>query len=213
VDASGVRKELGLCAGDVLVTQVGVRSTKGNDDVIDAMARVVAGAPHARLLIVGARNPRPLHERARALGLGHALHVLGYREDIPEILRASACCVDASHRGLGLTGALREALAVHTPVIATDIEGNRELVRHGVTGLLVPPRNVAALAEAVLQILAHPERAEAMGRAGRQLVVAQFSSRMKVEQMEAFYHRLHGLRHRFPGQQLEHGDGGDLRPQ
>jgi glycosyltransferase involved in cell wall biosynthesis len=190
VDAAGVRKELGLAGDDLLVTQVGVRSTKGNDDVIDAMAIVLRRAPGARLLIVGARDPTPLHERARARGVEHAIRVLGYREDVPEILRASACCIDASHAGLGLTGALREALAVATPVVATDLEGNRELVHHGVTGLRVPPRDVAALAQAVLRIAADPDHAAAMGQAGRRLVVSRFSTQVKVERMEALYRRL-----------------------
>jgi glycosyltransferase involved in cell wall biosynthesis len=190
VDPSRVRKELGLAGDDLLVTQVGVRSTKGNDDVIDAMSVVARHVPGARLLIVGARDPRPLLERARARGIEHAIRILGYRGDMHEILRASTCCVDASHVGLGLTGALREALAVATPVVATDLEGNRELVRHGVTGLLVPPRDVAALARAVLRIAAHPDHAAAMGHAGRQLVAAEFSMQVKLERMEALYRRL-----------------------
>ncbi len=190
VDVTDVRKELGLGADDLLVTQIGVRSTKGNDDLIDAMATVVHRVPQTRLLIVGARDPRALLQRARARGVEHVVRVVGYREDIPEILRASRCCVDASHTGLGLTGALREALAVETPVVAVDVEGNRELVRHGVTGLLVRPRHVAGLADAILGLVEAPDRAAAMGRAGREVVVARFSARTKVERTEALYFRL-----------------------
>jgi glycosyltransferase involved in cell wall biosynthesis len=109
---------------------------------------------------------------------------------MPAILRASFCCADASHAGLGLTGSLREALAVETPVVATDLEGNPELVRPGVTGLLVRPRDVGALAGAILRLAADRERAAAMGRAGRQLVAARFSLRVKVERTEALYRRL-----------------------
>lgn len=188
--AGEVRKELGLSADHALITQIGVRSRKGNDDVIDAMAGVIARAPHSRLLVVGARRPASLEERARARGLRDVVHVVGYREDIPEILRASDCCVDASWAGHGLTGALREALAVGTPVVATDLEGNPELVRHGVTGLLFPARDVAALADAILQLISGPDRARAMGQAGRALVLAQFSTRVKVERTEALYRRL-----------------------
>lgn len=190
VDCTAVRKELGLGPDDVLITQIGVRSTKGNDDLIDAMAIVATRAPHARLLLVGARDPRALLERARARDVEHAIRVLGYREDIPEILHASRCCVDASHAGLGITGALREALAVETPVVATDLEGNGELIRDGVTGLLVPSRDVAGLAAAILRLIADREYAAALGRAGRQLVVSRFSTRIKVERIEALYYRL-----------------------
>src|SRR5262249_59450412 len=110
----------GFAPVDFLITETGVRSCRGNTDVIEAMARVRAQAPRARLLMVGARTPATLHERAEASGIRPIVHVLGYREDIPEILRASDCCVDASWAGLGLTGALREALAVETPVVASD---------------------------------------------------------------------------------------------
>jgi len=190
VDGNAVRKELGLSPDHFLITQIGVRSRKGNDDVIDAMARVTAQAPHTRLLIVGARRPASLEERAQARGLGEVVRVLGYREDIPEILQTSDCCVDASWAGHGLTGTLREALAVETPAIATDLEGNPELVRSGVTGLLFPSRDVHALADRILRLAAEPEWARALGRAGRALVLAQFSTRVKVERTEALYQRL-----------------------
>lgn len=190
VDGSAARKELGLGPDDPLITQIGVRSTKGNDDVMDAMSTVIRRMPHARLLVVGARNPAPLLERARVQGIEHAVRILGYREDIPEILRASTCCVDASHTGLGLSGTLREALAVETPVVATDIEGNPELVRHGQTGLLVRPRDVAGLAAAIGYVIDDPTYARALGRAGRELVVRQFSTRTKVDRMEVLYRRL-----------------------
>jgi glycosyltransferase involved in cell wall biosynthesis len=196
VDGAGVRRELGLAPEQFLIAQIGVRSRKGNADVIDAMAVIAARAPQARLLIVGARNPAPLLERAEARGVRDRVHVRGYREDVPQILRASDCCVDASWEGQGLTGALRESLAVGTPVVATNLEGNPELVRHGETGLLVPPRDVGALADAILILAGDPGAARAMGRAGRELVVARFSTLAKVERTEALYRRLLDARSR-----------------
>jgi glycosyltransferase involved in cell wall biosynthesis len=193
VDGRAIREELGLAPDHFLITQIGVRSWRGNSDVIEAMAQVEARAPQARLLIVGARNPATLYERAQAHGIRHAVHVLGYREDVPQILKASDCCVDASWAGLGLTGALREALAVETPVVASDLAGNPELVRDGVTGLLFPPRDVGALAEALLRFAGDREHARLMGRTGREVVLAGFSTRVKVERTEALYYRLvHG---------------------
>ena len=190
VDGAGIRKELGLGPQDFLITQIGVRSWKGNDDVIDAMGLVAARAPHARLLIVGARNPSPLLARARERGVGDRVQALGYREDIPQILAASDCCVDASYGGLGLTGTLREALAVGTAVIGTDIEGNPELIVPGDTGLLVPPRQPAALAEAVLRFIADPALRRETARRGGELVRTRFSTRAKLAAIEALYLRL-----------------------
>ena len=190
VDGGGIRRELGLTPDHFLFTQIGVRSWKGNDDTIDALASVAARAPHARLLVVGARDPRILHDRARARGIEDRVHVLGYREDIPEILAGSDCCVDASYAGLGITGTLREALAVETAAIASDLEGNPELVLDGETGLLFPPRDVPALARAMLRMADDRAFRDATARAGRRLVEARFSTRAKLDATETLYRRL-----------------------
>jgi len=75
-------------------------------------------------------------------------------------------------------------------VIGTDIEGHPELILEGETGLLVPPRNPDALAQAILRMLENPTRAKAMARAGRKRVEAHFSMTQKVQRTEALYRRL-----------------------
>jgi len=190
VDGSEIRRALGLGPDHFLFTQIGVRSWKGNDDVIDAMAEVAARAPQTRLLIVGARRPEALLDRARQRRLEGRVHGWGYREDIPEILAASDCCVEVPYAGVGLAGSLREALAVETPVIGTDIEGIPELVSHERTGLLVPPRNPAALAAAMVRMIENPGLRRATARAGRRLVEAKFSTRAKLDATEALYRKL-----------------------
>jgi glycosyltransferase involved in cell wall biosynthesis len=190
VDGRAVRRELGFSPDDFVLTQIGVRSWKGNDDVIDAMALVIGKAPHARLLIVGARGSTRLMERAAERGIAARVRVLEYRTDIPQILKASDACIDASWKGLGLTGTLPEALAVGTPVLGSDLEGHPEVVLHGKTGLLFEPRDVPGIAEAILALAADPERARAMGRAGREMVVREFATRVRVERTEALYRRL-----------------------
>jgi Glycosyltransferase len=192
VDGAPVRRELGLADGEALVTQIGIRSWRGNEDVLDAMVRVHREAPHARVLFVGAPPARilSLGAKARARGLGGVVTVLGHREDVPEILAASDLVVDASYAGLGLTGSIREALAVETPVVATDLEGMPELVADGETGLLVPPRNPEALGQAILHMLENMPRAKAMARAGRKRVEAHFSLTAKLDRTEALYRKL-----------------------
>src|SRR5262245_15977073 len=192
VDGSAVRTELGVRPSDVLITQVGIRSWRGNDDVLDAVTGVHRAAPRTRLLFVGAPRPRiqMLLDKATARGLGGVVSVLGHRHDVPEILAASDLVVDASYAGLGLTGSLREALAVETPVIGTALEGIPELISDGETGLLVPPRNPEALAQAMLRMIENPVRARAMARAGRKRVEARFSTAAKVQHTEALYRRL-----------------------
>ena len=147
---SAVRQELGLETATPLVTQIGVREPKGNDDLLRAFARVRAARPDARLLLVGARPEKraPLEALARAGGLGDAVTIWGYRDDVPDVLAAAQVSVDASYEGLGITGTLRESLAMETPVVATRAMGNPELVGHEAHGLLVPPRDPEAIAAA-----------------------------------------------------------------
>jgi glycosyltransferase involved in cell wall biosynthesis len=82
---------------------------------------------------------------------------------------------------------------METPVVATRAMGNPELVFHEEHGLLVPPRAPEALAAAILRLLADPSWARALGRAGRQRVVRGFSTRAKIERLEALYARLAAL--------------------
>jgi glycosyltransferase involved in cell wall biosynthesis len=191
-DGAAVRRELGLGPEHALVTQVGVRSWRGWRDLLEAMARVAAGRPQARLLFVGAPPPRiaQIADEARTRGLGDRVLVLGHRDDVPRILAASDVVVDASYAGLGITGSIREALACERPVVATAVEGMPELVLDGETGLLVEPRAPAALAGAIERVLADPIAAQAMARAGRKRVEASFSLRAKLDATEALYRRL-----------------------
>ena len=174
------------------MTQIGVREPKGNDDVLHAFAQVHAVRPEARLLLVGARPEKraPLEQLMVAGGLGTCVMIWGYRDDIPEILAASDITVDASHVGLGITGTLRESLAMETPVVATRVMGNPELIRDGETGVLVPPRDPSAMATAILSLLRDPSWAAQLGRAGREVVIQRFSTRTKVERLEALYRDL-----------------------
>jgi glycosyltransferase involved in cell wall biosynthesis len=192
VDGTRVRRELGLGPEHYLITQIGIRSWKGNDDTMDAMKTVAAQAPQARLLFVGANEAKAkiLREKAAARGLADRIHVFLYREDIPEILAASDVCVDASYAGLGITGTLREALAVETAVIGTELEGNPELITDGETGYLFPPRDTGALARCILRMIEDPGRATAMARTGRKRVEEEFSVTTKIDRTEALYRRL-----------------------
>ncbi|HEX3177581.1 MAG TPA: glycosyltransferase family 4 protein [Methylomirabilota bacterium] len=192
IEGTAIRRELGLSPADRLVTQVGVRSWRGWRDVVTAMATIAHKEPRARLLFVGVPAPRvaEIARQARDAGVEDRVLTLPTRTDVPAILAASDVVVDASYAGAGITGSIREALACERPVVATAVEGMPELVRDGETGRLVPPRDPAALAEAVLATLADPTAAQTMARAGRKRVEAHFSLRAKVDATEALYRRL-----------------------
>jgi glycosyltransferase involved in cell wall biosynthesis len=194
IDGGPVRRELGLDARAFVILQVGVRSWRGWSDVLAAMQRVAAAAPEARLVFLGAPAPAiaRLGDRARELGIGDRVVVVGPREDVPGVMAAADVVVDASWAGLGITGSIREALACGRPVVATRLAGMPELVVDGETGLLVPPRAPEAMAAALLRLHADPAWRHALARAGRKRVEAEFSLDAKIAATERLYRRLVG---------------------
>ncbi len=182
-----------------IVTRMRVR--KGVEEFIRAIARVRERDPRLHAVVVGEINlDGQLQELVRAMGLSKHLLLLGRRSDIPEVLSAFDVFVLSSHDE-GMSNAILEAMAMEKPVVATDVGGTGEVVRHGQSGLLVPPRDPAALAAAIAEVLAQPERAREMGRLGRRIVVDGFSARSMVRQMEELYLNLaaqRGLRASLP---------------
>lgn len=119
----------------------------------------------------------------------------GHRSDMPAVLGNAAVVVLPSYRE-GLPVSLLEAAACGKPIIATDVPGCREVVRHRVNGLLVPPRNASALMEAIAMLLENPELRNELGCRGREIVVKEFSSTLVTQQTLALYYELlHGGAH------------------
>jgi glycosyltransferase involved in cell wall biosynthesis len=87
----------------------------------------------------------------------------------------------------GLSNVLLEAMTANLPIVATDVGGNPEVVEHGKTGLLIPPRNVDELTAAIIQILQCPDMASRFGDAGRARVVREFSLESMVRQTQDLY--------------------------
>ncbi|MCG6961866.1 MAG: glycosyltransferase family 4 protein [Acidobacteria bacterium] len=193
VDSQKVRAELGVATEDLLVCQVSVRDWKGWRELATAFARVLPAHPRAHLLFVGCE---PESERdkvlaaARELGIGDRLRTLPYRSDMPDVLGACDVVADASWAGTGITGTVREAMSMERAVIATDCAGNRELVIDGEVGMLVPQKDVAALAEALTRLLGDSVLAHRLGEAARRRVVDGFSTRVRLERLQALYTRL-----------------------
>ena len=100
---------------------------------------------------------------------------LGHVADVREVWRRAAIAVLPSSYGEGVPKALLEAASCARPIVASDMPGCREVVRAGETGLLVPPHDVAALAEAIAALAGDPALRRAMGQAGRALIAAEFA--------------------------------------
>jgi glycosyltransferase involved in cell wall biosynthesis len=186
-EVSRVRAHLGLPPGTPLFLVLGefIRR-KRHRDVIDALARLSDPRPH--LLLAG---DGPLLEtvRAQALrrGIVRRVHFLGFRRDVPALVRAAAAVVLVSEQE-GLPRSVLEALCLERPVIGTDIRGTRELLEDG-AGWLVPVGDVDELARAMEEVIAAPDDALARGLRGRQKVLEGYDQDSILRQHERLYER------------------------
>jgi len=140
---------------------------KAIESLIDAAPRILSRFPKATLLIVGGGESRAsLEARAEALGLSKSIHFAGYREDAPAVLASMDVFVLPSlNEGMGRV--LVMAMALGKPIVATRVGGVAELLGDGEAGLLVPPRDSRALADAVIRVTEDSPLAAALGQAGR----------------------------------------------
>jgi glycosyltransferase involved in cell wall biosynthesis len=177
-------------SGPILGSVARLAPKKGQATLIEAAALVLRRRPDATFVLVGGGPQRAeLRAHADRLGLDGRLRFLGPVEDPVPLLSRMDIFVLPSHME-GMSNALLEAMAAGRPVVATDVGGNAEVVRDGVTGLLVPPRDAGRLAEALLALLDDPARAGAMGAAGRVRVEAHFSAGVMVRHLEDLYRKL-----------------------
>jgi len=157
--------------------------------LIEAFAQVRSDAPLYLLLVGGGELENTVREQVAGLGLQERVRFLGVRADVADILRASDVFV-LSSRVEGNPMSVMEAMAAGLPVVSTAVGGVPELVRAGVTGLLVPSEDAGALAQAMQALVDDPVRRQAMGEAARQYAVAHFDIRHTVRGYEQLYESL-----------------------
>ena len=160
---------------------------KGQKHFIAAARLVIREIPDARFLIVGEGELQEALERQiKHLGLERHVTLTGFRNDAIGLVKSfDIFAMSSITEGLG--SAVLEAMAARRPVVATTAGGIPEVVEHGVTGLLVPPHDEAALAGAIVGLLGARERRDQMGAAGRARVEASFSVERMVEKTLAVY--------------------------
>jgi glycosyltransferase involved in cell wall biosynthesis len=168
-DGLRVREEIGASRDAPVLAVIGrINRDKGQDQVIRAMPRILDAVPRAELWVVGDGPQRAEFEAlARELGLSASIRFLGQRSDIPAVLAAVQLTVLPSlwEEGFGL--AALEALAAGRPVVAYRTGGVPEVVRDGVTGILVGVGEIPGLADAVVRLLSDPALRTRLGEAGR----------------------------------------------
>jgi glycosyltransferase involved in cell wall biosynthesis len=185
-------------SGEFLVTTVGnVRHVKGHDVYIKAAAAVVQRFPQVSFSIAGeVLEPEyfaELQGLVRDLKLSERFHFVGGVANVPEHLSSADIFVLPS-RSEGFSNAIIEAMAASLPVIATDVGGNAEAVKDGVSGFIVPPEDSAALAEAICRLLDDPSQACQMGVAGKMLVAEKFTTSAMMGRIRAAYAKLLAVR-------------------
>jgi glycosyltransferase involved in cell wall biosynthesis len=155
---------------------------KGVFDLLDAWPAVLAEQPGLHLVLAG-RGPLGDEVGRRAQLLDNT-HFIGYRSDVAAVLKAVDFLAMPSHwEGFGLVAA--EAMAAGKPVIAANTSSLPELIDDGVEGILVPPRDPHALANAILRLARDPALRSAMGRLGRERVHRQFGVARMVDDYQA----------------------------
>jgi glycosyltransferase involved in cell wall biosynthesis len=165
---------------------------KGILELVAAVAALAREIPTVRLTLIGRCEPS-MAERLSGIavraGAGDLLEFAGFvaREDLPEHLSRAHVFAMPSHYEPGPGLVYLEAMACGLPVIGCAGAGAAEVIQHGVTGFLVAPRDVGAVASALRAILGDDARREAMGRAARQYAVEQADARQCVAAIEAYY--------------------------
>jgi glycosyltransferase involved in cell wall biosynthesis len=165
-----------------------ISERKGTFTLLQAFARVATRLPGARLLVGGDGEVERFKAECQRLGLSECVDVLGWIDGAQKqaLLRDAWLLVLPSHRE-GLPMAILEALAQGRPVISCPVGGIPEAVVAGATGLLVPPGNVLALAEALEQLLSDRPLARQLGAAALAHFQARFSHRANLPQLLALY--------------------------
>jgi glycosyltransferase involved in cell wall biosynthesis len=185
------KRRLGIRPECKLVGAVGrLSAEKGFDLLIHALARIAAAMPAVQLVIIGEGEERQrLEEVAIACGTGHAVRFAGYQSDVRAWFEAMDVFALSSLRE-GLPNVVLEAMAMETPVVATDVGGVRRLVQDERTGRLVPAGDAAALAAALTGMLAGPDGAQTLAANARQAVAASWSFAARMAKLRDHYDQL-----------------------
>jgi glycosyltransferase involved in cell wall biosynthesis len=186
-----VRASLGFAPTDYVIGAVGrVERQKRFDQLIEAVAPLMAGRANIHLVIVGNGSLLDAARTAAAeRNVSDRCHFLGHRTDVADLHHAFDLFVQSSEYE-GTPNAILEAMAMETPVVATRAGGTEELFDDGVHGILVPVRNPLALREAILKAIEDPVSASARARAARDRIETELSFVTRTRRLERVYEEL-----------------------
>ena len=187
------RDEWDLKNSDVIIGCVArLSQEKGHTVLLHAFRKVISRHPEARLALIGDGEERErLQHLATDLSIGHFVRFLGLRADVPEILAACDLFTLPSIQE-GFPMVILEALAAGKAVIASEVGAISDVIRHGATGLLVPPGDTDALADALCLLIEDEEARQRLGQSGRELVRKAYDFERTVGQYDDLYQRALG---------------------
>ena len=188
-----LREELGLPEGTPLVGAIAMlRPMKAVDVLVAAFAHLRARVPDAHLVIAGDGPLRPeVEAQITALGVGDAVHLLGVREDVPNILRSLDVAVLPSDSE-GSPIALIEAMVAGRAIVASRVGGMPWILDEGSCGVLVPPRSPELLAGEIADLLDDPDRRGELGERARERALGDFTIASVASHWSALYRELSG---------------------
>jgi glycosyltransferase involved in cell wall biosynthesis len=189
-----LRKELSLSPATPLVGAVSViRSWKGLDFLVGAVAHILKKVPETRFIIAG---DGPYLDRLKKAieetGKGDKIYLLGHREDVADIMQSIDILVHPSYANEGVPQAVLQAMAMQKPVIVSDIPPFREVIVNGDTGIIVRKKDPSAIASAVVSLLSDKDLSGKLGSNARRTVMARFSYSGMLDKLEALYRRKTG---------------------
>jgi glycosyltransferase involved in cell wall biosynthesis len=208
-EVSVVRKEFGWTESELVVGNIGrLDWWKGHEYFLEAVADLSQKFPHIRALIVGPPESSPknqayfqkLRELTLTLGLENKVVFTGFRSDVPCLMSAVDIIVLSSSEPEPFGRVVIEGMAAGKPVVATAAGGVLDIIEDGVTGLLVPPRNAGAMAEAIEWLVVNQDKAHHIGRAARQHVVQTFALHRHITAVQNVYDAVLNLTSEFSKQ-------------
>lgn len=186
-----VRIALGLDAlAPVLLVAARHEPQKGLDVLLRALPGILAEQPRTVLLIAGpeGRSTQSLHRAVESSGLYEQVRILGFRDDVADLMVAADLFILPSRRE-GLPGAVLEAMALCLPIVASDLPTVREAVPDDRYALLVPPDDVSSLVSAVTTAMRRPDLMRERARQAQERFAATFEIESVAQSMRQFYER------------------------
>ncbi|MCD6319817.1 MAG: glycosyltransferase family 4 protein, partial [Candidatus Desulfofervidaceae bacterium] len=178
-----------LNKGSFLIGMVSVlRSWKGHKYFISAVPEILKQIPKAKFYIVGdGPQKENIWRQIEQMGLENKVFMLGYRKDVPEILASLNIIVHPSTGHEGVPQTILQALAMQKPIVTTNVGGIPEVIQDHYTGILIPPCDSQAIAQAVINLFKNPVLSKKLGENGRRLVEKYYSFEAMLDKVERVY--------------------------